>query len=64
MEITLAYQGKTITLTAPERTYQSNLDAFEELLKLALTGVGLSLDGGVLEIPQTQPPEMGFTTNK
>lgn len=50
MEITIAYQDRTITLTRPETKYGSNIESFNELAHLALAGVGLVLNGSISEI--------------
>lgn len=50
LEITLSYQDKEIALSRPGTKYGSNIDEFNELVKLAFEGVGLQFNGSLVEI--------------
>lgn len=54
MQISLNYQGKETTLTRPETPYGSNIGEFTKMLSLALEAVGLSLNGTIEEMNETQ----------
>lgn len=50
LEITLSYQDKEIALSRPGTKYGSNIDEFNELVRLAFEGVGLQFNGDLVEI--------------
>lgn len=50
LEITLSYQDKEIALSRPGTKYGSNIDEFNELVRLAFEGVGLQFNGSLVEI--------------
>ncbi len=49
MEIEIVYQDREIHLSRPETKYESNLENFSELVNLAFEGVGLRMDGTIVE---------------
>lgn len=55
LEITLSYQDKEIALSRPGTKYGSNIEEFNELVKLAFAGVGLEFNGTLQEM---LPPTM------
>lgn len=50
LEISLVYQDKETRLTCPGTKYGSNLGEFTDMLAIALEGIGLRLDGHILEL--------------